>query len=84
METDGEKRQFDRIVANLTADYPSLAGRRRRSRRVLAVAGVVGGLVWALLSVAMVAWGAWGVVLTCAAVALTGAAITVDAYRGRR
>jgi len=84
METNDEKRQFDRIVANLTADYPSLAGRRRRSRRFLAIAGVIGGLAWALLSIAMVAWGAWGVVLTCATVALAGAGITVDAYRSRR
>jgi len=84
MELNDRRRQFDEIVARLTADYPSLAGRPKWPRRVVVTVAVVGGLVWALLSIAMVAWGAVGVVLTCAAVAMTGAVIAVDAYRHRR
>ena len=84
MGTNDRQRQFDEIVARLTADYPSLAGPRRWPRRVVITAAIVGGLVWGLLSVAMVAWGAAGVVLTCAVVALVGAGIAVDAYRRRR
>jgi hypothetical protein len=83
MGTNDRQRQFDQIVAHLRADYPSLAGRRRWSRRVLVAAAVVGGIVWGLLSVAMVVWGAAGVVLTCSVVALTGAALAVDARRRR-
>jgi fatty acid desaturase len=83
MGTDDKQRQFDEIVARLTADYPSLAGRRRLSRQVLAIVAVVGAVVWGLLSVAMVAWGAAGVVLTCAVVAITGTGIAVDSYRRR-
>ena len=84
MGTNDRQRQFDEIVAHLTADYPSLAGRRRWSRRVLIAAAVVGGLVWGLLSVAMVAWGRTGVVLTCTVVVVVGAALAVDAHRLRR
>ena len=84
MGTDDKQRQFDQIVAHLTADYPSLAGRPRRSPRFVITAAVLGGLVWGLLSVAMVAWGAAGVVLTCALVAIMGAGAAVDAYRRRR
>jgi len=83
MGTDDKQRQFDQIVAHLTQDYPSLAGGRRWSRRVLIGAAVIGGLLWGLLSVAMVAWGAAGVVLTCAVVAITVGAATVDTYRQR-
>jgi len=83
MGTDDKQRQFDQIVAHLTQDYPSLAGGRRWSRRVLIGAAVIGGLLWGLLSVAMVAWGAAGVVLTCAVVAITVGAATADAYRQR-
>ena len=83
MGTNDRQRQFDEIVARLTADYPSLAGSRRWPRRVLIYAAVLGGLVWGLLSVAMVAWGAIGVVLTCAVVAIVGAGIAADAYRRR-
>jgi hypothetical protein len=81
MGTNDKQRQFDQIVANLTRDYPSLTGRRRWSRRALVTAGVTGGLVWGLLSVAMVAWGAAGVVLTGAIVGMIGAGAAVDAYR---
>lgn len=84
MGTNDKARQFDQIVARLTADYPSLAGRRRWSRRTLVTVAVTGGLVWGLLSVAMVAWGALGVVLTCALVGIIGAGAAVDAYRRHR
>lgn len=83
MGTNDKQRQFDQIVARLVADYPSLKGRRRPSRRVLVTVAVVGALVWGLLSVAMVAWGAAGIVLTCLLLAITGAGIAVDAYRRR-
>ena len=83
MGTDDKERQFEQIVARLTADYPSLAGRRRWSRGVLITVAVVGGLLWALLSVAMVAWGRAGVVLTCVVVGMAGAAAAVDAHRRR-
>jgi fatty acid desaturase len=83
MATNDRQRQFDEIVARLTADYPSLAGRRHRPRHVLITLAVLGGLAWALLSVAMVAWGAAGVILTVAVVAVTGLAIALDSYRHR-
>jgi hypothetical protein len=83
MGTNDRERQFDQIVARLTADYPSLAGRRRRSRRVVAALAVLGGLIWGLLSVAMVAWGAVGVALTLLVVAAVIAAVAVDEYRWR-
>jgi hypothetical protein len=84
MGTNDKARQFDQIVARLTEDYPSLAGRRRWSRRTLVTTAVLGGLVWGLLSVAMVAWGAAGIVLTCALAGIIGAGAAVDAYRRRR
>ena len=84
MGTNDRQRQFDEIVARLTADYPSLAGGRRWSRQAKIAAAVLGGLVWGLLSVAMVAWGAIGVVLTCALVGIIGGGVAVDAYRRRR
>jgi hypothetical protein len=83
MGTNDRQRDFDQIVARLTADYPSLAGGRRWPRHVRVTAGVVGGILWGLLSVAMVAWGAAGVVLTCSVVAVAGGAFAVDAYRHR-
>ena len=84
MGTNDRQREFDEIVARLTAGYPSLAGPRRWSRRVLITAEVVGGLVWGSLCVAMVAWGMIGVVLTCAVAAVIGVGIAADAYRRRR
>jgi nitrate reductase NapE component len=84
MGTSDQQRQFEQIVARLTNDYPSLAGRRRLSRRAVITFAIVGGLVWGLLSVAMVAWGAFGIVLTCALVAIIGAGAAADAYRRRR
>lgn len=83
METNDTQRQFDRIVAHLRADYPSLAGRRRWSRRVLVTVAVLGGIAWGLLSVAMVAWGAAGVVLTCSVAGAVGVVVAVDAHRHR-
>ena len=83
MATNDRQRQFDEIVARLTADYPSLAGGRRRPRHLLIALAVLGGVAWALLSVAMVAWGTPGVILTIAAVAVTALTIAVDAYRHR-
>jgi fatty acid desaturase len=83
MGTNDRQHQFEQIVAQLRADYPSLSGRRHRPRRVIITAAVLGGVLWGLLSVAMVAWGAAGVLLTCAVVALTATALTVDAYRHR-
>jgi hypothetical protein len=82
--TNDRQRQFDQIVAGLTADYPSLAGRRRWSRRRRIAVGVLGGLIWGLLSVAMVAWGTAGVVLTCAIVVAAGAALVVGEVQWRR
>ncbi|GAA0470564.1 hypothetical protein Ade02nite_33730 [Paractinoplanes deccanensis] len=84
MGTNDKEREFAEIVERLTTDYPSLAGRRRLPRHVLIPLAVVGGLVWGLLSIAMVAWGAAGVILTCAVVALVGGYAVVDAYRWRR
>ncbi|MEU8233263.1 hypothetical protein AB0C12_27090 [Actinoplanes sp. NPDC048967] len=83
MGTDDRQRQFDQIIARLTADHPSLTGRRRPPRRTLVTVAVVGGLIWGLLSVAMVAWGTAGVVLTCALVVLFGAGIVAEEYRRR-
>ena len=83
MGTNDKQQQFDQIVARLTADYPSLATRPGRSRRFVTTMAVLGGLVWGLLSVAMVAWGAIGVALTCTVVAIVGAVAGVDEYRRR-
>ncbi|MEV6349669.1 hypothetical protein [Actinoplanes sp. NPDC051851] len=83
MGTDDKQRQFDEIVARLRTDYPSLRPRRSWSRGARIAVAVVGGLTWGLLSVAMVAWGAAGVVLTLA-VAVVAAALAVAAHRLRR
>lgn len=85
MGTEDKRRQFDEIVAHLTAEDPSLARdpRVRWPRSVLFAALVVGGLAWALLSVSMVAWGWKGVVLTCAVVTAALVAAAVDARRRR-
>jgi hypothetical protein len=82
MATEDKRRQFEQIVEGLTADYPALARRGRPWPRALLVTfAVVGGFVWAALSVAMVAWGAAGVILTCSVVAAVAIALAVDSYR---
>jgi hypothetical protein len=77
------RQQFDEIVGRLTADYPSLARTSRWPRSVMIAMLVAGGVAWGLLSVAMVAWGWRGVVLTCSVVAVTGAATAIDSWRQR-
>lgn len=84
MATRDTRREFDEIVGRLTADYPSLAKPvRRLPRRVmLIVLAVVGGLLWAGLSVLMVVAGAVGVLITCLTVAVVLAvAVTLERRR---
>jgi hypothetical protein len=84
MATEDKQRQFDQIVERLTADYPSLRRIPRQwPRPVLITVLCAGGVGWGLLSVAMVAWGAAGIALTCAVVAITGAVLVADARRPR-
>lgn len=86
MASEGTRPEFDRIVERLTSDYPSL-GRPPGlpwSRPVLITVMVAGGVVWALLSIAMVAWGARGVALTGVVVTLTALAAAVDHRRRSR
>jgi Protein of unknown function (DUF3040) len=84
--TEDKRRQFDEIVNQLTADYPSLGRSVRRSwsRPVTVAVSVLGALVWGFLSIAMVAWGAGGVLLTCAVVLLTAIVLAVDSRRRRQ
>lgn len=85
MGTEDKRREFDEIVGRLTADYPSL-GRppgQRWPRSVRIAAAVAAAVVWGLLSVAMVAWGRAGVVLTIVVVALAAGAVVVDTRRRR-
>ncbi|WIM92869.1 hypothetical protein ACTOB_004827 [Actinoplanes oblitus] len=84
MDSDRDQREFDRIVARLVDDFPGLAGRRPWPRRVRITAAVLGGLFWGLLSVAMVAWGAAGVVLTILVGVATVAFLLADHYRRGR
>lgn len=85
MGTEDKRRQFDEIVAHLTAEDPSLGRdpRVRWPRSVLITVLIAGGLIWGLLSVSMVAWGWKGVVLTCTVVAIALVAAAVDARRRR-
>jgi fatty acid desaturase len=82
--TGDKQREFDQIVDRLVADFPSLAGRRRWPRAVLVTAAIVGGVVWGLLSIAMVAWGTAGVVLTLVVAGLAITGLAADSYRWRR
>ena len=86
MGTEDRRREFDEIVEHLTADYPSL--RRRMGppwpRKVLVPVMLVGAVIWGLLSVAMVAWGWRGVLLTCATVAAAVAAVVIRTRRHLR
>jgi uncharacterized membrane protein len=82
--TEDKRRQFDEIVAHLTAEEPALARTPRRwSRSALTTMMVVGGVLWGLLSVTMVAWGTAGVVLTLSVVALAVIAAVIDEQRHR-
>ena len=85
MASRDTRQEFEDIVERLTADYPSLgrAGLPPWPRPVLITVMIVGGLVWAFLSIAMVAWGLWGVVLTCATVLATAATLAVRSHRWR-
>jgi hypothetical protein len=79
------RHEFEQIVERLTEDYPSLgrAPSRPWPRPVLITVLVVGGVGWGLLSIAMVAWGRSGVILTCAVVAVAAIAAVIDARRRR-
>ena len=83
MATDDKRQQFEKIVAGLNADYPSLTRRSRHQwpRPVLAAFAVIAGLTWAALSVAMVVWGTAGVLLTCAVVAVAGTLVAIETRR---
>jgi len=85
MSTEDKRREFDEIVAHLTADYPSLrrVSGRPWPRGVIVSAFMLGAVAWALLSISMVAWGWRGVVLTCVTVALTAVAAVVSTHRRR-
>jgi hypothetical protein len=82
--TEDKRRDFDDIIDRLTTDYPSLRRMPWRWRRSTSICVLVAGaLAWGLLSVAMVAWGWKGVVLTCVVVFLTGVVAAVDSHRHR-
>lgn len=83
MSTEDKRREFDDIVARLTTDYPTLsrAPWPRWPRPVLITVLVTAGIAWGLLSVAMVAWGARGVLLTCAVVTVAAVAAILDARK---
>ncbi|WP_250006432.1 hypothetical protein [Actinoplanes sp. M2I2] len=83
MSTEDKRREFDDIVARLTTDYPALtrAPWPRWPRPVLITVLVTAGVVWGLLSVAMVAWGARGVALTCAIVTVAAVTAVLDARK---
>ena len=86
MASEDTRQEFQQIVERLTTDYPSL-GRGTGlpwPRPVLITMSVVGGVVWACLSVAMVAWGWRGVALTGAVVATTALTLSLDARRRLR
>ncbi|MEU4420257.1 DUF3040 domain-containing protein [Actinoplanes sp. NPDC024001] len=82
MSAKDTRREFDEIVGRLAAEEPSLARPVRMiPRRVMVTMwAVAGALVWAGLSILMVVWGAPGVVLTAATVAVV---VGVAVQRGR-
>jgi peptidoglycan/LPS O-acetylase OafA/YrhL len=84
MSTEDKRRDFDDIVDHLAADYPSLVRPPwpRWPRPVLITVSICCAVVWALLSVAMVAWGLAGVALTCVIVAACAVAGVLDARHG--
>ncbi|WP_430788607.1 DUF3040 domain-containing protein [Actinoplanes sp. G11-F43] len=73
MSTRDTRREFDEIVGRLAAEDPEMARPvRMLTRRVqIAILAVIGALVWAGLSVLMVAWGAAGVAITVVTVLVT-------------
>jgi hypothetical protein len=85
MGTEDTRQEFEGIVERLTTDYPSLTrtGTPPWPRPLLVTVLVVGGLTWAFLSVAMVAWGLPGIVLTVAVVLAAVAAQAVRTHRWR-
>ncbi|GAA1647994.1 DUF3040 domain-containing protein [Actinoplanes couchii] len=83
MSTRDTRREFEEIVGRLAAEDPGIARPvRMLTRRVqVVILAVIGGLIWAGLSVAMVAWGAAGVALTCICVL---AAVAFGVWFNRR
>jgi hypothetical protein len=83
MSTEDKHRDFDSIVDHLAADYPSLVRPPwpRWPRPVLITVSICAAVLWGLLSVAMVAWGLTGILLTCAIVAACVVAGVLDARR---
>lgn len=77
MATGDQRQRFDEIVEQLTTDDPRFRrlvqeAPRPLSREARTALLVLAGLIWALLSVLMVAWGWPGVMLTV--LAMTGTA----------
>lgn len=85
MGTEDTRQEFEGIVERLTADYPSLARTAGAPwpRPLLITVLIAGGVVWGFLSVAMVAWGWPGVVLTCVTVGGAAIALAVRNHRWR-
>ena len=85
MGNEDTRQEFEGIVERLTADYPSLSrtGTAPWPRPLLLTVLIVGGVTWAFLSMAMVAWGWRGVVLTCSTVLAAIGAMAVRDYRWR-
>lgn len=83
MSTEDKRREFDDIVARLTTDYPTLTRHPwpRWPRPVLIAVLVTAGVVWGLLSVAMVAWGLRGFAITVAVAAVAAFAAFLDARK---
>lgn len=73
MPTGDQRQRFNEIVEHLTSDDPRFAELGsgwwdRLGRPVRAALLAVAGIGWALLCVAMVAWGRVGVLLTVSVV----------------
>ncbi|WP_305785581.1 DUF3040 domain-containing protein [Symbioplanes lichenis] len=89
MAAKDQRRQFEDIVARLTADDPDFAETMRAGRSSLSTAArvtlaVAGAIVWGLLSVLMVAWRTPGVILTIAVVLVTLAVAITRERRNQR
>jgi hypothetical protein len=85
MSTEDKHRDFNDIVDHLASDYPSLVRPPwpRWSRPVLITVSICAAVLWSLLSIAMVAWGLPGILLTCAIVLTCVVAGVLDARRTR-